>query len=794
MGKPLIIVESPAKAKTISKYLDNKFLVKASMGHVRDLPKKDIGVDLENNFEPKYIVDSSKKNVISELKKNAQESDAIYLAPDNDREGEAIAWHLANILEKEIKDKPVYRVVFNEITKKAIKEAIEKPSQIDINKVDAQQARRILDRIVGYKISPLLWRLLNNGLSAGRVQSVALRLICEIDVEIKAFVPVEYWSIEAEFWRDSLPSFKATLNSFDGNKLDLKNSEQTNKILHCLQDCESHISSYKQTEREILPPPPYITSTLQQDASRLINFTGKKTMSVAQMLYEGLEIDGETLGLITYMRTDSVRISNEANETLREFLEKTFGKQKVAKNVRSFVNKNAAQDAHEAIRPTYPWRTPDSLKPFLSRDQYKLYDIIWKRFTATQMINMKLSTVNLDISCGKGLFKASGSVIIENGFYEIFPYINISTGEKIHPDYKLNDCLQKSEVIGKQHFTKPPAYFTEAQLIKELESKGIGRPSTYATITNTIIERKYVEVKEKKFLPTDLGHAVNKFLVAKFDKLFNVAFTAEMENKLDDIEYGKQEWVALLAEYYASIKDLIGDVNISSSRKEMAEETEIICEKCSSKMVIKIGRTGRFLACSNFPECKNIKNIQKDEQGGVAIVEKTNVKTGIKCEKCDHEMVIRISKKGVEFLACSNYPKCRNVKSFKREGDNIVIVEREVITTSDKCEKCGSDMVVKTGRFGEFLACSGYPKCKNIQSVASGVKCPLCDSGEITKKKGKKTGVFYACTKYPECNYSSNSKPVNKKCHDCGYYFLEEKPIKDGDPMLICPSCKKEYF
>ncbi|MCL2064300.1 MAG: type I DNA topoisomerase [Candidatus Cloacimonetes bacterium] len=794
MGRPLIIVESPAKAKTISKYLDNKFIVKASMGHVRDLPKKEIGVDLENNFEPFYVIDVGKKALINELKKSANESDSLYLAPDNDREGEAIAWHLAFILEKEIKNKPVYRIVFNEITKKAINEAIKNPSQIDINKVDAQQARRVLDRIVGYKISPLLWKLLSSGLSAGRVQSVALRLICEIDNEIKAFIPEEYWSVEADFWKDKLPPFKATLQQFEGKKIDLKNKEQTDEILKDLQNNQSKISSYKQSEREIQPPPPYITSTLQQDASRLINFTGKKTMSVAQQLYEGLDIEGETLGLITYMRTDSVRIATEANEALREFLEREYGKEKVLKTIRIFTNKNAAQDAHEAIRPTYPWRTPESLKSSLSRDQFKLYEIIWKRFTASQMINMRLSTVALEISCGRGIFKTSGSVVLENGFFDVYPHINVSMGENIHKDYKIEDLLEKTEIIGKQHFTKPPAYFTEAQLIKELESKGIGRPSTYASITNTIVERKYVEIKEKKFYPTDLGHAVNKFLVSNFDKLFNVSFTAEMENKLDDIEYGKQEWVSLLSEYYGSIKELIGGVNIKETKKEMTEETDILCDLCANKMVVKMSKTGQFLGCSNYPKCRNIKNFKKDENGDFQLIDRNPQETGIKCEKCGSEMVIKRSRKGVEFIACSGYPKCKNAMNFKREGENIIAVSTEPKTTDEKCSKCGKDMLVRNGRYGEFLACSGYPKCKNIQNIATGVKCPLCKEGNITRKKGKNSGVFYSCTKYPDCKYISNYKPVETKCKECGHYFLEERPMKTGEPVLVCPECNKEYF
>jgi DNA topoisomerase-1 len=792
MAKPLIIVESPAKAKTIGKYLDNKYTVKASMGHVRDLPKKEIGVDVDDNFKPKYVIDASKKKLINELKHNAAESDSIYLASDYDREGEAIAWHLANLLEKETKDKPVYRIVFNEITKKAITEAIEKPGKIDDNKVNAQQARRILDRIVGYKISPLLWRLLKNNLSAGRVQSVALRLICERDDAIKAFVPEEFWSIEAEFWRDNLPHFKAVLQQFNGEKINLKNEEQTKQILDELKDKQSQISAYKQSERFIQPPPPYITSTLQQDASRLLGFNGKKTMMIAQQLYEGLDIQGETLGLITYMRTDSMRISDEANEILREYIVKKLGKDKLFKTKRTFKNKNAAQDAHEAVRPTYPWRSPDDLKTYLSKDQLKLYDIIWKRFTATQIIPMKLSTVSIEISCGKAMFKATGSVILEKGFYEIYPHINVVTGENIDKDYQLNDLLEHDTISGKQHFTKPPAYFSEAQLIKELEAKGIGRPSTYASITNTIVERKYVEIKEKRFIPTDLGHIVNKFLITNFDNLFNVSFTAEMENKLDKIEYGEQEWQVLLKDYYEAIKDLMSKVNLAEAKKDLEQETDIICEKCNSKMVIKMSRKGEFLACSNYPKCKNAKSFEKDADGNIKVIEQTIEKSGIVCEKCGKEMLIKHSNKG-EFLACSGYPKCKNAKSFTRDSEGKIIIE-EPKTLEETCPKCQSKLVERKGKYGTFIACSNYPKCRFIKPPTTGVKCPECSDGEIVSKKSRKAGVFYACSNYPDCKFITNYKPVPTKCDNCGNYYLEVHPTKDKDPILVCPVCKQEYF
>jgi len=792
MGKPVIIVESPAKAKTITKYLENKFVVTASFGHVRDLPKKGLGVDIEHNFKPEYIVEPEKKKVISELKKLTSNAQELYLASDHDREGEAIAWHLADVLKNETSGKPVYRIVFNEITQSAIKKAIANPGTIDINKVDAQQARRILDRIVGYKVSPLLWKLINPSLSAGRVQSVALRLICERDDAIKAFKPEEYWSIEALFSRDKLPPFKAELAQYNGKKIDLKNQKETDAILSEIKDKKSEISGYKQSEKTVQPLPPYITSTLQQDASRLLNFTGKKTMSVAQKLYEGLDIQGETLGLITYMRTDSIRISDEANKALRDFIVSKYGKNKLNPTTRAYKNKNSAQDAHEGIRPTYPWRTPESLEKYLTKDQFRLYDIIWKRFTATQYIPMKLSTVALEITCGKGLFKTSGSVILEKGFTDIYPYTSVDTGTEIHKDYQINDKLKHTDLSGKQHFTKPPAYYTEAQLIKELESKGIGRPSTYASITNTILERKYVEIVEKKFYPTDLGHLVNKFLVKYFDTLFNVTFTADMETKLDNIEYGRQEWQSLLADYYSAIIELISHVDIEKSKKDIHTETDITCNLCGAKMVVKISRGGQFLGCSAYPKCKNVMKMTKDDTGTIVATDTTPVTTGLKCDKCGAEMVIKNSRRGVPFLACSAYPKCKNASDFTTDADGKITPVAPK-TVDEKCPQCGSDLVIRKGKFGEFVSCSGYPKCKYIKNTTLGVKCPECHDGDLRQRMSKR-GAFYSCSAYPKCKYLTNHKPINTPCPECGNYYLEEHISKKDGVRQVCPKCKKEYF
>lgn len=794
MSKPLIIVESPAKAKTIGKFLNNQFTVKASMGHIRDLPKKELGVDVENEFKPKYINDPTKKSLIDDLKKNAKEANAIYLASDHDREGEAIAWHLSKVLHKEIKDKPVYRIVFNEITKKAIQHAVEQPGQIDEHKVDAQQARRILDRIVGYKVSPLLWRLISSGnLSAGRVQSVALRLICERDEEIAKFVPEEYWTIESEFWKGDLPHFKATLHQFDGEKIKLENKEQSEKIIQELIDQKPVLSSLKHTQRKIQPQAPYITSTLQQDAARLLNFSGKKTMMLAQNLYEGMDIGGETLGLITYMRTDSVRISEEAITDARTLIKKEYGDHYIYPEVRVYKNNNESQDAHEAIRPTYPSRTPESLKNYLSKDQYELYSLIWKRFISTQMIPLVLNSVLIEVSCGKALFKTSGSVIVEEGFYKIYPYINLALGEKIHPDYHQEDLLQMKQASGKQHFTKAPSAYTEAQLIKELESLGIGRPSTYASITNTIIERTYVKIIEKRFYPTPLGKLVNRFLVHYFDSLFNVKFTAEMENKLDLVEFGKELWINLLKDYYHSISDLIGKVNLKEARDLMTEETDIECEKCHHKMIIKNGKNGEYLACSNYPECKNIKNFKRLDDGQLELLEDSKEETGITCEKCEHPMIIKRTKKG-EFLGCSNYPTCKNILNFSRDPEGKIIVEKPRVT-EETCPTCGKLLVLKKGRFGEFYSCSDYPKCKYIRSINAGVKCPECHTGELVSKIGAKNRRFYACNRYPDCTYTAPHKPMAIPCAVCDSYYLEEMTNKETkEKYKKCPKCGKEYF
>ena len=738
MGKNLIIVESPAKAKTIGKFLENKFIIRASNGHIRDLPQKSFGVDPNDDFKAKYVVDPAKKKIIKELKQIAQDADSIYLASDHDREGEAIAWHLTEVLKKEIKDKKVHRIIFNEITKNAIKKAMENPGKIDQKKVDSQQARRILDRIVGYNISPVLWKIIAKNLSAGRVQSVALRIICEREEDINKFKPIESWNVYAMLYKDDLPEFKASLKKWMDKKPDFKTEKEAKVILDAIKKDEYIIESIKKSVKTINPGPPYITSTLQQDAARILNFSAKKTMMVAQQLYEGIELDKGSVGLITYMRTDSLRVSSEAVNNSRKLISERFGENSLNVKPRYFKNKNSAQDAHEAIRTTNCFNTPESLKQYLTKDQINLYTMIWQKFIATQMLPVKMNNKELIIKIGDAVFSANGSSIENKGFLEVFPHTKVILGEKIDNGYKEKDILKSKGTSSKQNFTKPPARYTEALLIKELESKGIGRPSTYAAITNTIRQRKYVLLQTKRFHPTELGLTVNKFLVSNFNEFFNVEFTAAMEDSLDKVMYGEVEWHNLLKQYYESLNTLISEVDFKKAKKNVVEETNIKCDKCGSSMILKWGRNGQFLACSNFPECKNIKNFTKNENGEIAIL--------------------------------------------KPE------------TLDKKCPKCGSDLILKDGRFGKFIACSNFPKCKHTEPFTIGIKCPECEDGQITEKKNKNGRYFYSCTNYPECKFITNNQPVAITCPECGNHYMEEKKTKDKGEFKECPKCKTKVY
>jgi DNA topoisomerase-1 len=738
MSKSLIIVESPAKAKTIGKYLNFQYNIKASMGHIRDLPRNSFGIDVSKGFIPKYISDPKKKKVIADLKAAAADADSIYLASDHDREGEAIAWHLVEVLKKEIKDKPVHRIIFNEITRNAIQNAMQDPGEIDQKKVDSQQARRILDRIVGYNISPLLWKIITKNLSAGRVQSVALRIICEREEEIVNFKPREFWNIEAVLYRGELIPFKASLNKWKGKKANISHKINADEILEEIKNHEFKLTDIKESAKKIQPPPPYITSTLQQDSARLLYFSAKKTMQVAQQLYEGIDLDGDTVGLITYMRTDSLRVSNEALGVCRKLVTERYGNSKLCTKTRVFKTRNTAQDAHEAIRPTNPFRTPESVSAFLAKDQLKLYTLIWQRFVATQMVPVQLKSKKLEITVGDGIFTATGNTIIDRGFLDAYPYTKVILGETIDHGYKLDDILDCKQLDALQQFTKPPVRFTEAILIKELESKGIGRPSTYATITNTIQVRKYVQMKERKFFPTELGLTVNKFLVGNFEDFFNIKFTAEMEESLDKIEFGEEDRVELLKSYYESVNEKIKQVDFKSAKQSVSEATDIKCDKCGHDMHLKWGKNGQFLACSNFPTCKNIKNFTRDENGKIKVQEP---------------------------------PKLE-----------------------EKCPECGGALVHRFGKFGEFISCSNYPKCKFTKPVTIGVKCPDCKDGEITEKKNKKGRKFYSCTNYPDCKFITNYKPVDLTCPKCGNHYLEERKTKAKGTFKKCPKCGEEIF
>lgn len=677
MAKYLVIVESPAKAKTLKKFLGSGYKIKASMGHVRDLPKSSIGVDIENNFEPKYINIRGKGDLISELKKDAKESEKVFLATDPDREGEAISWHLAGLFQIDGKEK--CRVTFNEITKNAVLKAIKSPRQIDMNLVNAQQARRVLDRIVGYKISPLLWRNVRKGLSAGRVQSVAAKIICDREREIENFVPEEYWNIEALISKDDGSTFSAKFSGLIGKKLELKNREDVDRVLKGIENKDFVVRKVKHGEKKRTPAPPFITSTLQQEAARKFGFSAKKTMMLAQQLYEGVEIEGEgSVGLITYMRTDSTRISGEALNESREYILANYGEKYLPEKPRVFKTKSAAQDAHEAIRPTMISLTPERVKSSLSRDLFKLYKLIWERFIACQMESAVYDTMAVDITAGDYLFKASGSRVSFKGFLILYEegrdeeygnedsdednregmLLKLSEGEKVKP----------IEIKPAQHFTQPPPRYTEATLVKTLEEKGIGRPSTYAPIISTIMSRGYV-VKEKKYLyPTELGKIVNDLMEEHFKDIVDINFTAKMETQLDLVEEGELEWKELLQEFYGGFKNTLKTAEERINKVELpVEESDEVCEKCGRRMVIKMGRYGKFLACPGFPECRNAKPILED--------------AGVSCPKCHGKVYIKKTKRGRSYLSCENYPDC-DFSSWDMPSDK-------------KCPECGNFMTRK---------------------------------------------------------------------------------------------------
>jgi len=667
LSTTLIIVESPAKARTISRFLGKKFVVKASMGHVRDLPKSQFGVDIEKNFEPKYITIRGKGEIIRELKTAVKKADRVFIASDPDREGEAIAWHLQELLDLD-KEEPC-RIEFNEITKSAVQSAVEHPRPIDQNRVNAQQARRILDRLVGYNLSPLLWRKVKKGLSAGRVQSVAVRLICDREEEIRAFQPEEYWTLTAVLQKKGEPKFEAKLYKLFDKKADIKNSEQMQKVLEALGGASFCVAAVARKEKYRRPPQPFITSTLQQEAYRKLNFTARKTMSVAQQLYEGLELGKEgSTGLITYIRTDSTRVSAAAKEEARKYVEEKFGKKYVGGDLAAPLSKAGVQDAHEAIRPTSVQREPEKIKQYLTPDQYKLYKLIWSRFVASQMAPAVFDTTTVDIGAGDFLFRAAGSIMKFPGFMKV--YIESADeaekdkeGDSALPPLNTGDRLALISLEPKQHFTQPPPRYTEATLVKALEEKAIGRPSTYAPIIETILKRGYVVRENKQLRPTELGMVVVELLKKHFREIIDVEFTASMEEKLDRIEDGELDWISVLESFYRPFMHTMKKADEEIGKVEVKdEESEEICEQCGRKMVVKTGRYGKFLACPGFPQCRQTKPLLEP--------------AGVKCPKCGEELVARYTKKGKRFFGCSRYPDCdyltwdKPVEKKQKETEN----------------------------------------------------------------------------------------------------------------------------
>ncbi len=706
MKKSLVIVESPAKARTINKYLGKDFRVMASIGHIKDLPKNKLGVDIDKDFEPHYEIIRGKAKVIKELKKASKDADIIFLGPDPDREGEAIAWHIKEVLNGR-REGIIKRVLFNEITEKGIKEAIAHPTEIDKNKVDAQQARRVLDRLVGYQVSPLLWEKVRMGLSAGRVQSVAVRLICEREREIESFVPQEYWSITALF-----DGFEAKLVKKDGKKITISTEEEAKSIVRELKGETFKVEEIEQKQRKRNPAPPFITSRLQQEASRRLGFSAQKTMVIAQQLYEGVDLGEEgPTGLITYMRTDSHRIAPEAIQAVRGYIEKTYGKEYLPKKPNVYKSKKTAQEAHEAIRPTNMKYTPEYVKPYLTEDQWKLYELIWKRFVASQMHHAILDQTRVSIGAGKYTFQAVGTVVRFHGFTILYEEKTDeeSEEEKKLPPLEKDTVLELLDLVARQHFTQPPPRYTEASLIRELEEKGIGRPSTYALILSTIQDRGYVVKEKGRLKPTELGFLVTELLVKSFPDILNVKFTAHLEEELDRVEEGKLKWIDVIKEFYSRFReDLERAKQEMQTIKGQEEPTDIPCKKCGRMMVIKWGKNGKFLACPGYPECKTTMDFRVDEKGKIVPVENT------------------------EYV-------------------------------EQKCPNCGGPMVIKSGRFGRFIACSRYPECKTTLPLSTGVPCPEegCN-GVLVERRSKRGRTFYGCSKYPACKYVTWKLPEKK--------------------------------
>lgn len=728
-GKHLVVVESPAKAKTIERILGPDYKVMASMGHLRDLPKRTMGVDIENGFTPEYVNSTDRANVIKDLQKAANQCCDILLATDPDREGEAISWHLSKLLDVNPEDK--VRIAFHEITPPAIREAIKDPEPIDLDRVDAQQARRVLDRLVGYKLSPWLWRQVYRGLSAGRVQSVATRLICEREEEIRAFVPVEYWSIEAMYKTEKKESFKAKLTQIDGKDAELHNGEETDTAVKGIEGKEAEVTAVTKSRKQRKTKPPYTTSTMQQDAVNKLNFSSKKTMMLAQNLYEGVEIPGHGhVGLITYMRTDSTRISDEMIKQVRPYISETYGEDYLPAKPNVFSKSKEAQDAHEAIRPTSLSFPPSALSGILSRDQLRLYTLIWNRFIASQMAPQIQQSTSATLQCGIYTLKATGVHVLFDGFTIMQPSKKKDSEESdFLPPLKKGDIVKNTKVNGEQHFTAPPPRYTEASLIKTLEEKGIGRPSTYAPILDTIQKRRYVTKENKQFVPTEVGFKVTELLKKYFEGIINVDFTANLENWLDKIAEGKATYKKVMTDFYKVFAAELESANVEAEKdkKENQEVSDVTCEKCGAKMIVKMGRYGKYLACPNYPNCKNIKPYS---------------------------------------LA---------------EGPEEV--------SDVKCDACGTLMVYRTGPYGRYLKC---PSCGANKAIVidTGIVCPKCHEGHMVQRRSHRGRIFYGCSRYPKCDMALWNEPINQFCETCGA-IMTKKTYKTGKEVISCsnPDC-----
>ena len=728
-GKHLVVVESPAKAKTIERILGPDYKVMASMGHLRDLPKRTMGVDIENGFTPEYVNSTDRANVIKDLQKAANQCCDILLATDPDREGEAISWHLSKLLDVNPEDK--VRIAFHEITPPAIREAIKDPEPIDLDRVDAQQARRVLDRLVGYKLSPWLWRQVYRGLSAGRVQSVATRLICEREEEIRAFVPVEYWTIEAMYKTEKNESFKAKLTQIDGKDAELHDGEETDAAVKGIEGREAEVTAVTKSRKQRKTKPPYTTSTMQQDAVNKLNFSSKKTMMLAQNLYEGVEIPGHGhVGLITYMRTDSTRISDEMIKQVRPYISETYGEDYLPAKPNVFSKSKEAQDAHEAIRPTSLSFPPSALTGILSRDQLRLYTLIWNRFIASQMAPQIQQSTSATLQCGIYTLKATGVHVLFDGFTIMQPSKKKDSEESdFLPPLKKGDIVKNTKVNGEQHFTAPPPRYTEASLIKTLEEKGIGRPSTYAPILDTIQKRRYVTKENKQFVPTEVGFKVTELLKKYFEGIINVDFTANLENWLDKIAEGKATYKKVMTDFYKVFAAELASANVEAEKdkKENQEVSDVTCEKCGAKMIVKMGRYGKYLACPNYPNCKNIKPYS---------------------------------------LA---------------EGPEEV--------SDVKCDACGTLMVYRTGPYGRYLKC---PSCGANKAIVidTGIVCPKCHEGHMVQRRSHRGRIFYGCSRYPKCDMALWNEPINQFCETCGA-IMTKKTYKTGKEVISCsnPDC-----